>query len=346
MTEQPIMQVRNLVKEYSVQGGIGRNRKGAAVKAVSDISFTIRKGETFSLVGESGCGKTTLGRCLVRGIEATSGQVLYYTEDGGQVDFLQAKKQEYKAIRKNIQMIFQDPYSSLNPRMTVYDIISEPLRALSTLSKSEIDERVVAMAEQTGLNISYLRRYPHAFSGGQRQRIGIARALITNPKVIVCDEAVSALDVSIQAQIINLLKDLQQQYQMTYVFISHDLSVVKHISDRIAVMYLGRIVELAATEDLFRQPKHPYTEALLLSVPNPDPSIRRERIVLQGEVPNPANPPSGCHFHPRCPYKTSLCETTAPELQEVGEGRLVACHYANELMLKGITKVQPEENRA
>ncbi|QAY67279.1 ABC transporter ATP-binding protein [Paenibacillus protaetiae] len=333
---EPIMEISRLVKEYPVQSGLGKDRKGTAVKAVSDVSFTVRKGETFSLVGESGCGKTTLGRCLVRGIEATSGHIYYYG-NGGRIDFLKAKKQEYKAVRQNIQMIFQDPYSSLNPRMTVYDIISEPLRALSTLSKQEIDERVVAMAEQTGLNASYLRRYPHAFSGGQRQRIGIARALVTNPKVIVCDEAVSALDVSIQAQIINLLKDLQRQYQMTYLFISHDLSVVKHISDRIAVMYLGKIVELADTDALFSRPMHPYSEALLLSVPNPDPLIRRERIVLQGEVPNAANPPKGCHFHPRCAYKTAACEQVVPELQDIGEGRLVACHHARELTLEGIT---------
>ncbi|SEB51841.1 dipeptide ABC transporter ATP-binding protein [Paenibacillus sp. GP183] len=345
MTEKPIMQIDNLVKEYPVHKGFGFTRKTTAVKAVSDISFTLRKGETFSLVGESGCGKTTLGRCLVRGIEATSGQVFYYLEDGTKVDFLQAKQQEYTAIRKNIQMIFQDPYSSLNPRMTVFDIISEPLRASFHLSKFEIEKRVIEMAEQTGLNISYLRRYPHAFSGGQRQRIGIARALITNPKVIVCDEAVSALDVSIQAQIINLLKDLQQQFQITYLFISHDLSVVKHISDRIAVMYLGKIIELASTDDLFYQPRHPYTEALLSAVPNPDPDRKKERVIVRGEIPNPANPPSGCHYHPRCAYKTELCEQTAPELQEIGEGRVVACHYANELKLRGITETFPVEQR-
>jgi ABC-type oligopeptide transport system ATPase subunit len=226
-------------------------------KAVTDVSFILKKGETFSVVGESGCGKTTLGRCLARGIEATSGHVYYYNDDGTKIDFLQAKKQAYTTIRKDIQMIFQDPYSSLNPRMTVYDIIREPLQANYELNKSEIDDRVMRIAEQTGLNLSYLKWYPHAFSGGQRQRIGIARALITHPKVIVCDEAVSALDVSIQAQIINLLKDLQQQFGITYLFISHDLSVVEHISDRIAVRYLGRIVELAATQSLFQQPKHP-----------------------------------------------------------------------------------------
>jgi peptide/nickel transport system ATP-binding protein len=343
MNEQPILQVNNLVKEYAVTKDSGLTKKTSAVKAVSDISFTIRKGETFSLVGESGCGKTTLGRCLARGIEATSGEVYFYMEDGRKVDFLQAKQQEYKAIRSDIQMIFQDPYSSLNPRMTVFDIISEPLRASSQLSKSEIEERVIEMAEQTGLNVSYLRRYPHAFSGGQRQRIGIARALITKPKVIVCDEAVSALDVSIQAQIINLLKDLQQQFQITYLFISHDLSVVKHISDRIAVMYLGKVIELAPTEDLFLQPKHPYTEALLSAVPNPDPDRKRERIILHGELPNPASPPSGCHFHLRCAYKTALCEQSAPQLQDIGEGRSVACHYASELKLRGITDALPVE---
>ncbi|WP_028562792.1 ABC transporter ATP-binding protein [Paenibacillus pinihumi] len=332
-----IVDVQNLVKEYPSQDGGGLFRKASApVKALSDVSFALRKGETLSLVGESGCGKTTLGRCLARGIEATSGQVNFQTPDGRKIDFLKAKQQEFKEVRQSIQMIFQDPYASLNPRMTVYDIISEPLRALSGLSKTEIDERVIEMARQTGLNNSFLRRYPHAFSGGQRQRIGIARALVTRPKVVVCDEAVSALDVSIQAQIINLLKDLQREYEITYLFISHDLSVVKHISDRIAVMYLGRIIELAETEELFRRPMHPYSEALLSAVPNPDPDRKVERIVLQGEVPNPANPPSGCHFHPRCPHRTELCEKALPPLQDMGGGRFVACHYANELTLQGV----------
>nr|WP_237167807.1 oligopeptide/dipeptide ABC transporter ATP-binding protein [Paenibacillus yonginensis] len=342
MLEQPIMDVVNLVKEYDGDGG-GRSLKRAAapVRAVADVSFSIRRAETLSLVGESGCGKTTLGRCLVRGIEPTSGQVNYRMEDGRSIDFLKATKQEYKAIRPGIQMIFQDPYSSLNPRMTVYEIISEPLRAFGGLSKAEIDERVRTIAGQTGLDPSFLKRYPHAFSGGQRQRIGIARALVTRPKVVVCDEAVSALDVSVQAQIINLLKDLQQQYEMTYLFISHDLSVVKHISDRIAVMYLGKIIELSDAKALFRQPLHPYTEALISSAPRPDPEAKKERIILQGEVPNPASPPSGCRFHPRCAYRTSLCEQTEPELCAMKDGRQVACHYAEELNLQGVSAFGP-----
>jgi oligopeptide/dipeptide ABC transporter ATP-binding protein len=236
-------------------------------------------------------------------------------------------------------MIFQDPYSSLDPRMTVYDIIGEPLRAYNQLSKVEIDERITQMAKVTGLDISYLKRYPHAFSGGQRQRIGIARALITLPELIVCDEPVSALDVSIQAQIINLLKDLQTQYKMTYIFIAHDLSVVEHISDRVAVMYLGRIVELATTEKLYSCPKHPYTEALLSAVPNPEPDKKMDRIILQGEVPNPSNPPLGCSFHPRCPYKGKECDSMVPDLYEFEDGHYVACHYANKLKLNGIVKV-------
>ncbi|MEK8128717.1 dipeptide ABC transporter ATP-binding protein [Paenibacillus filicis] len=330
---EDILQIVDLVKEYPVHGARG---KSAVAKAVSKVSFSLRRGETFSLVGESGCGKTTLGRCLVRGIDATSGQVYFCEEDGSRQDFLKVTGKQLKETRKGIQMIFQDPYASLNPRMTVYDIISEPLKANFDLKKSEIDERVMQMAQQTGLNLSYLNRYPHAFSGGQRQRIGIARALITRPKVIVCDEAVSALDVSIQAQIINLLKDLQQEYDITYLFISHDLSVVEHISDRIAVMYLGRIVEMAPTQQLFRTPRHPYTEALLSAVPKPDPDIKTQRKILQGEVPNPADPPSGCHFHPRCAYATELCRQSAPELQDIGGGHAVACHHIEQFQLQGI----------
>lgn len=331
-----VLEVKNLSKEFRIKSGFLERKKDISVKAVSDVSFSIQKGETFGLVGESGCGKTTLGRCIARGIEATSGEVIYYSGSGMKLDFLKAKKKEYKAVRKDIQMIFQDPYSSLDPRMTVYDIISEPLKANFTLSKSEIDERVKEMADKTGLNISYLKRYPHAFSGGQRQRIGIARALVTLPKLIVCDEAVSALDVSIQAQIINLLEDLQEDLGLTYIFISHDLSVVEHISDRVAVMYLGKIVELAPTKQLFSYPKHPYTEALLSAVPQPDPSLKRKRIILEGEVPNPADPPKGCHFHPRCPYQNEKCSHTAPVLQEMSSGHFVSCHYVNELKLRGI----------
>ncbi|MFA9560294.1 ABC transporter ATP-binding protein [Evansella sp. AB-rgal1] len=333
-----IMQIDNLTKEFQVN-------KHTSVTAIENISFTIKKGETFSLVGESGCGKTTLGRCVVRGISSSSGKVLYHQDTLGELDFLTVKGKQYKSVRKDIQMIFQDPFSSLNPRMTVYDIISEPLKAMTKLSKKEIQEKVKAIAEKTGLDVSYLKRYPHSFSGGQRQRIGIARALITNPKVIVCDEAVSALDVSIQAQIINLLKELQEEMDITYLFIAHDLSIVEHISDRVAVMYLGRIVELSTTDKLFTTPKHPYTEALLSAVPKPDPEIKKERIVLKGEVPNPTNRPSGCHFHPRCSYATEVCQSEQPPLVEIQEEHFVACHHAKEMTLQGIMGIVATEEK-
>ena len=313
--EQVVLEIKNLSKVYE--------SKGAGVKALTDVSMTVNQGETIGIVGESGCGKTTLGRCVVRGIEATSGQVLFHTEEGV-IDFLKTTKAQMKKYRKDIQMIFQDPYASLDPRMTVFDIISEPLRYNTAMSRREIEQAVDRIAGQVGLNKAYLRRYPHEFSGGQRQRIGIARTLILQPKVIVCDEAVSALDVSIQAQIINLLEDLQKEYNLTYLFISHALSVVRHISDRVMVMYLGRVVEFGKTEELFAGPLHPYTRALLSAAPQPDPDVRVERIILEGEVPNPASPPSGCHFHPRCAYATERCRKDAPPLEE-REGRMVAC---------------------
>ena len=313
--EQVVLEIKNLSKVYE--------SKGAGVKALTDVSLTVNQGETIGIVGESGCGKTTLGRCVVRGIEATSGQVLFHTEEGV-IDFLKTTKAQMKKYRKDIQMIFQDPYASLDPRMTVFDIISEPLRYNTAMSRREIEQAVDRIAGQVRLNKAYLRRYPHAFSGGQRQRIGIARSLILQPKVIVCDEAVSALDVSIQAQIINLLEDLQKEYNLTYLFISHALSVVRHISDRVMVMYLGRVVEFGKTEELFAGPLHPYTKALLSAVPQPDPDVRVERIILEGEVPNPASPPSGCHFHPRCAYATERCRKDAPPLEE-RDGRMVAC---------------------
>lgn len=316
MDNKVVLEIRNLSKVYE--------SKGVNVKALTDVSLTVNQGETVGIVGESGCGKTTLGRCVVKGIDATSGEVLFHTEEDGVIDFLKATRAQMKKYRKDIQMIFQDPYASLDPRMTVFDIISEPLRYNTKMSKREIEQAVDKIAEQVGLNKAYLRRYPHAFSGGQRQRIGIARSLILQPKIIVCDEAVSALDVSIQAQIINLLEDLQKEYNLTYLFISHALSVVKHISDRVLVMYLGRVVEFGETEALFDNPMHPYTKALLSAVPQPDPDIVMDRVVLEGEVPNPASPPSGCHFHPRCEYKTERCETEAPPLVE-HDGRFVAC---------------------
>lgn len=330
MKNENIMEVKGLHKRFT--------SKGITVKAVTDVSFSVRPGETIGIVGESGCGKTTLGRCIVRAYDASEGEVFYRTKAGEVLDFLKADKNKMKEIRKEIQMIFQDPYSSLDPRMTVLDIIKEPLKAnYPKMPKAEMDQKAKAMAEKVGLNPMYLMRYPHAFSGGQRQRIGIARALVIEPQIIVCDEAVSALDVSIQAQVINLLRDLQKELKLTYLFISHDLSVVEHISDKVGVMYLGRMVEFAPAEDLFEKPMHPYTEALLSAVPVADPTIRIERIPLKGEIPNPANPPSGCYFHERCHYCTDKCRTEAPALAEMPDGRLCACHRAKELALRGFT---------
>lgn len=328
MAEKKILDVNNIHMRF--------NSKGISIRAVSGVSFTVNEGETIGIVGESGCGKTTLGRCIVRAYEPTEGSVLYTTENGEEIDFLKIDKKTMKKYRKEIQMIFQDPYSSLDPRMTVLDIIKEPLLAnYPKMPKAEMEQRVMDIAAKVGLNTSYLKRYPHAFSGGQRQRIGIARALVLNPRVIVCDEAVSALDVSIQAQVINLLHDLQQEFNLTYLFISHDLSVVEYISDKVGVMYLGKLVEYAPTKALFEKPMHPYTEALLSAVPVADPEQQMERIPLTGEIPNPANPPSGCYFHTRCRFCTEKCKQEAPGYVEMEPGHFVACHRAEELKLKG-----------
>ena len=316
-----ILEIRGLTKVYE--------SKNTKVRALTDVSLTVNRGETVGIVGESGCGKTTLGRCVARGIEATSGEVLFHTEDGV-IDFLKANRAQMKKYRKDIQMIFQDPYASLDPRMTVFDIISEPLRYNTSLSKREIEQAVDRIAEQVGLNKAYLRRYPHAFSGGQRQRIGIARSLILQPKVIVCDEAVSALDVSIQAQIINLLEDLQREYDLTYLFISHALSVVRHISDRVLVMYLGRVVEYAETDALFAHPLHPYTQALFSAVPLPDIHQTTRRTVLRGEVPSAISKPTGCAFHLRCAHCMDICKTVEPELKAHDGTHQVACHLYNQ----------------
>ena len=329
-----ILQVRSLKKYFPIEKGLLRRTVGY-VKAVDDINFEIRKGEVLGLVGESGCGKTTLGRCILRAVNPSSGEVLLTTRSGDIVDITKLGKKALRSLRKEMNMVFQDPFSSLSPRMTVLDIIGEPLWAQGVRGK-DLEKRVKELASKVGLNSGHLNRYPNAFSGGQRQRIGIARALATSPNLIVADEPVSALDVSIQAQILNLLQDLQEEFDLTFLFIAHDLSVVEHIADRVAVMYVGKIVELADTEELYLNPKHPYTEALLSAVPKPDPRLEENEIILTGEVANPANPPSGCYFHPRCKYAKDICKQTAPPLQELTAGHFVACHFAEELKLEGV----------
>ena len=334
--EDVLLEVRDLKKHFPIEKGFLRTVHGH-VRAVDGVSFQIREGETFGLVGESGSGKTTLGRCIVRAINPTEGQIIFRLPDGEEVDIADLGKKELRQVRRHFHMIFQDPYSSLDPRMTVLDIIAEPIRNNKLLAdKRQIQDRVRELMDRVGLDIRHLNRYPHAFSGGQRQRIGIARSLAPSPRLIVCDEAVSALDVSIQAQILNLLEDLQEEFDLTFLFIAHDLSVVEHISDRVGVMYVGQLVEMADTEALFADPKHPYTEALLSAVPTTDPEIKMDRIILPGEVANPADPPSGCYFHPRCRYAQDICREQEPAWTEVGRDHFAACHFADELDLRGV----------
>ncbi len=323
-TNGTLLEVKNLKKHFQIGGGLIRNRRGKTLKAVDGVTFDIKRGETFGLVGESGCGKTTLGQTIVRLYEPTSGAIVF---DG--VDISKLSQDQLRPLRRGMQMIFQDPASSLDPRMTVGGIIGEPLDVFKAGTREEQKKRVEELLQVVGLNAYFVNRYPHEFSGGQRQRIGVARALALNPKLIVCDEAVSALDVSIQAQVLNLLKDLQAQFGLTYLFVAHNLAVVAYISDRIGVMYLGKMVELGTTSQIYDTPLHPYTKALLSAIPIPQVGgRRRERIILTGDVPSPINPPSGCPFHPRCPIAVARCSAEVPVFEEKSSGHWAACHLA------------------
>jgi peptide/nickel transport system ATP-binding protein len=334
MAEEILLEVVNLKKHFPITSGLFDKVIGQ-VKAVDGVSFSLNKGECLAIVGESGSGKTTVGRTLLRAYRPTDGQVVFHL-DGKAVDIVAAPESSLKELRRHMQMIFQDPYASLNPRMTVFEVVSEPLLIHGMKDRSEREQRVRQLMSQVGLEPAHMRRYPHAFSGGQRQRIGIARALALNPQLIVADEPVSALDVSVQAQILNLLQDLQQELGLTYLFIAHDLSVVRHIADRVAVMYVGKIVENAPVDALYSRPRHPYTEALLAAAPLADPTRRQAPIILQGEVADPANPPSGCPFHPRCRHAQDACKTDVPELREIAPDHEVSCHLADELDLGGM----------
>ena len=334
MTVQPVLQVEGLKKYFPVEKGFLRRVIGQ-LKAVDDVSLEIGAGETLGLVGESGSGKTTVGRCILRAHKPTEGSIRFQIEDDQIVDMAQLGKRDLREMRRYANMIFQDPFHSLDPRWTVLDIVGEPLKLANLAKGKDLEDRVAHLMEVVGLEVKHLRRYPHAFSGGQRQRIGVARALATNPRLIIADEPVSALDVSTQAQILNLLQDLQSEFGLSYLFIAHDLSVVEHISDRVAVMYVGKIVEVATRDQLFFFPKHPYTEALLSAVPTPDPDIEKNRIVLPGEIANPADPPQGCYFHPRCRYAQVICREQEPVLKEVSPGQWVSCHFAEDLELVG-----------
>jgi peptide/nickel transport system ATP-binding protein len=334
---RPLLEVNNLKMYFPILKGLFGKISGY-VKAVDEVSFSIQPGETLGLVGESGCGKTTAGRCIARAYKPTDGSIIYRRADETDVDLAKVESKELQTYRKDIRMIFQDPYSSLNPRMNVFEIISEVLRVNNMYTPKDMEYQVADIMKQCGLRPEYMRRYPHAFSGGERQRIGIARALVTSPRLIVCDEAVSGLDVSVRAQILNLMEDLRRDMDLTYLFISHDLSVIRHICDRVAVMYVGKLVELADANAMYTNPSHPYTESLMSAVPIPNPQLRnrQNRIRLEGEVADPSNPPSGCYFHPRCRYAKERCSVETPVLRDMGNNHFVSCHFADELELTGV----------
>jgi peptide/nickel transport system ATP-binding protein len=334
--DRVLLEIKNLKKHFPVRRGFFRRVVGQ-VKAVDGVSFYINKGETLGLVGESGCGKTTTARCILRALDPTKGQILFRTQSGQMLDIATLPESELRPLRRDMQMIFQDPFASLNPRMNLLDIVGEPLLVIGGIkSHQERMERVAELLRLVGLRPEYMQRFPHAFSGGQRQRIVIARALALNPRLVVADEPVSALDVSVQAQVLNLMLKLQQRLNLTYLFVAHDLSVVKHICDRVAVMYVGKLVETAPTDELFHHPKHPYTAALMSAVPVADPRVRLAMIPLEGDVPSPANPPSGCYFHPRCRYAVDKCSEETPVLEKVSPNHHVACHRVHELKLDGV----------
>ena len=335
-SRRPLLEVRGLKKDFPIYKGGLLRKVVNYVRAVDDVSFFVREGETLSLVGESGCGKTTVSRCILRAFAPTSGEILFREADDRVTNLTPLDRRELRRFRPQMQMIFQDPFGSLNPRMTIFEIISEPLFVNGLRSRAERTDKVAELLKLVGLRPEYMQRYPHAFSGGQRQRIGIARALALHPRLVVADEPVSALDVSVQAQVLNLMLDLQEKLKLTYLFVAHDLSVVKHISDRVCVMYVGKVVEMASTKELFQAPRHPYTAALMTAVPVPDPDQRDIIQDLPGEVASPANPPSGCYFHPRCQFAQEVCRTQTPQLREISPDHFVSCHRAEELQLAGI----------